>query len=165
VIVYAAHNRVNGKVYIGKTVKSLEKRWSRHLKDARRGVRTHFQNALREHGAETFTLTVLHHAASLQELNAMETFFIVLHQSHLRVNGYNMTMGGDGGAPTVEARLKISAAKMGNQAMKGQRHSAATKAKIGDGNRRRRRLPLTVAAKERIGAGVKKARASRLSVS
>jgi group I intron endonuclease len=164
VIVYAAQNRLNGKVYVGKTVKPLEKRWSRHLKDARRGVQTHFQNALREHGPEAFILTVLHRANNLLELSAMETFFIVLHQSYLRGNGYNMTMGGDGGTPTAEARLKISAAKMGNQAMKGQHHSSATKAKIGDGNRRRKRRPLTSEAKARIGAGVKRARAAKLSV-
>ena len=43
-----------------------------------------------------FNVEVLYRAKTVDELSKMETFFIVLHQSHESENGYNMTRGGDG---------------------------------------------------------------------
>jgi hypothetical protein len=39
---------------------------------------------------------VIYRAKTADELSKMETFFIVLHQSHKVENGYNMTLGGEG---------------------------------------------------------------------
>lgn len=99
-IVYRITHVADSKVYIGKWMGSarVEDRWQEHRRDARNGSRLHFHNAIRKYGPDAFKLEILYTANSVEELNAMETFFIVLHQSFKPENGYNLTMGGDGGA-------------------------------------------------------------------
>ena len=98
-IVYKITNRLNGKVYIGKTTCTLKRRWQMHQTDARsQRYQTHFYKAIRKYGAQSFNLEILNVAKSQQELDAMERFFIILHQSFVPANGYNGTLGGDGAA-------------------------------------------------------------------
>jgi len=97
VIVYKITNTTNGKVYIGQTTKpEIEVRWKQHVwfSQARnqRAYKSALQNAIRKYGAHSFIIEPLYHAKTRKELNAMETFFITLHQSHKSENGYNMTL-------------------------------------------------------------------------
>ncbi len=111
-IVYRVTNQLNGKMYIGKTTKTAAFRWTYHLNNAKRGVEFPLYRALRKYGVDAFKVEGLYEAKTFGELNAMETFFIVLHQSHLKENGYNLTMGGDGAVgyhQTKEHRQKIQA--------------------------------------------------------
>lgn len=108
-LVYRVTNTVNGKVYIGKTEGStVSRRWKEHRHAARRGSPYYFYNAIRKYGVGAFTVEVLHTAKTQDELRKMETFFIVLHQSYKPENGYNMTMGGDGGVPNAATPEKKS---------------------------------------------------------
>lgn len=110
-IIYKITNRVNDKIYIGKFVGSEpQTRWEVHCADARRGSALYFHQAIRKYGSKAFLVEVLYLAETPEELNLMETFFIVLHQSNLRENGYNLTLGGDGfrGHHTEETKRKIS---------------------------------------------------------
>lgn len=93
-IVYRFTNLINGKVYIGQTVKPLKVR--RHLHDwsIRKGRKQAIHFAIAKYGWENFRIETLYAAKSIAELNAMETFFIILHQSHLPENGYNRNRGG-----------------------------------------------------------------------
>ena len=96
-VVYKITNRANGKVYIGKWTKPrVEDRWKIHCYDTRKGSDLYFHNAIRKYGPDAFKVEILYWAKDAVELSNMETFFIVLHQSHLKENGYNLTMGGDG---------------------------------------------------------------------
>jgi group I intron endonuclease len=95
-LVYRITNTINGKVYIGKTMKSLAARWTEHLKSVRAGSDFYFHKAVRKYSSEAFKTDILYEASTVEALNAMETFFIVLHQSHKPENGYNLTLGGDG---------------------------------------------------------------------
>jgi len=99
-IVYKITNRVNGKVYIGKCMGSsrAEDRWSNHKSDAKNGSPYYFHRAIRKYGPKAFKVEILYTAKTPHELSQMETFFIILHQSHFRENGYNLTLGGDGGS-------------------------------------------------------------------
>lgn len=44
--IYKITNEINQKVYIGKTLTSLEKRWKRHIYDTYRSDRTNYQKNL-----------------------------------------------------------------------------------------------------------------------
>lgn len=79
-----------------------------HLAAVRRGSQYHFHRAIRKYGADAFRLEVIYTAKTTAELTAMETFFIVLYQSHKPENGYNMTLGGDTPRMTPEIRAKLS---------------------------------------------------------
>ncbi len=97
-LVYRLTNSVNGKVYIGIHGKTddVENRWMAHIKKAKSG------------SPDVFVVDVLYRAQTDSELRKMETFFIILHQSHVRENGYNQTLGGQGlWSPSEELRARL----------------------------------------------------------
>lgn len=171
--VYRVTNRVNGKVYIGKwTGLRVEDRWKQHQKDSEKGSPFMFHCAIRKYGVASFRIEVLYSAKTREELSRMETFFIVLHQSHLHENGYNMTMGGDG--RTWDAARELQRIKMfGNQFASGVVHSEDWKLKAQErmkGNThhpvgiqhkaRRIFVPMSDDKKRKIGAATKRAMTS-----
>ncbi len=96
-LIYRVTNTVNGKVYIGKwSHPTSDLRWRLHKSAAKNGSPYYFHRAIRKYGPDAFKVEVIHRAQTLDELSKMETFFIILHQSHKPENGYNMTMGGEG---------------------------------------------------------------------
>jgi len=138
-IVYRVTNQRNGKVYIGKTAKTIHIRWDEHQSQALHGGSYYFHRAIRKYGPDAFKVEILYTAKTVGELNAMETFFIVLHQSFESENGYNQTMGGEGGAMNATALAKMVASKLGKKLSpehcrkislgnKGKDHSRASRA-------------------------------------
>ena len=115
-LVYRVTNTVNGKVYIGKFMGgAVARRWKEHQRLARNGSRLYFHNAIRSYGADAFAVEVLYRAKTKEELPKMETFFIVMHQSHKHENGYNLTMGGDGTLnPSEELRERFRRPRNGD---------------------------------------------------
>ncbi len=95
-IIYKITHGVSGRVYIGQHVgDSVQVRWGQHVADARRGSELYLHRAIRKYGVKAFEAKILYAAKTFHELSKMETFFIILHQSHKPENGYNMTMGGE----------------------------------------------------------------------
>lgn len=108
-IIYKATNKINGKVYIGQTRTSLELRKVRHLSLAHNGGTTHFCQAIRKYGDDSFQFETICRAYSKEELNRLETFYIQQYDS-IR-SGYNMVDGGDNNImdiPEVKSRHKKS---------------------------------------------------------
>ena len=56
---YLITNLVTGKRYVGKTTKTIEKRWIDHKTGAKRGGRTPLQRALRKYSSENFIIDPL----------------------------------------------------------------------------------------------------------
>jgi hypothetical protein len=140
--IYRVTNQVNGKVYIGKTVQPMRKYWRDQLSAAIRGLvgKRYLYNAIRKHGPDAFAVEVIHRARTPEELSAMETFFIVLHQSHRPENGYNLAMGGEGFSP---GGLNPRA---GNRALKGTAHPMFGRHHSENSNRRNRDAHLGIKA-------------------
>lgn len=94
-LIYKATNLVNGKVYIGKTTKTLYQRRIGHLK-ASKSKRSNsiFHKAIRKYGIESFSWEVLGHYENTADLDAAEIQFIESYDSC--VAGYNITRGGGG---------------------------------------------------------------------
>ncbi len=130
--IYRFVNTVNGKVYIGKSVHPEGWRVREHIEAARSGKKScpAFYAALLKYGADSFVVEVLYRAKTLEELSKVETFFIILHQSHKPENGYNLTLGGDGVAHNDETRRRISSSLEGNQNRKGVTVSVKTRRKV-----------------------------------
>ncbi len=96
-IIYKITNNVNNKVYVGQTVQNPQKRISRHLHDVEYGSTTYFHNAIRKHGYNNFTHTIIDDTCQTKEdLDEMEFHYIKQYHSHYTEYGYNMTYGGDG---------------------------------------------------------------------
>ena len=94
----------SGKCYIGKTIRDVLKRWKQHRQKSSRC--TALKNAINKYGWENFTKSVIDWAPE-HELNDLERYYIKLHNS-MAPNGYNLTVGGDGGSLSEESRKKLS---------------------------------------------------------
>lgn len=94
-IIYKITNKINGKVYIGQTSSTIEKRWKKHQYDAygKRSWQIHkFQEAIKEFGADNFTVEQIDVAATKEEANAKEIYWI--KQYNATEEGYNVSRGG-----------------------------------------------------------------------
>jgi len=95
--VYKYTNKTNGKVYIGITTRSMEKRHKEHLKTINDGL--YFHNALKKYGVDNFKLSQIDSANNKKELADKEKHYIELFESYAyqgNSKGYNCTFGGDG---------------------------------------------------------------------
>jgi group I intron endonuclease len=92
-MIYMATNKVNGKIYIGKTVKQLDERIYAHIHT---NDSIYFHNAIKKYGIDNFEWTILDEC-SIDEDDVKEKYYIKLYKSSHRKIGYNCTEGGDGG--------------------------------------------------------------------
>lgn len=105
-IVYKATNKINNKIYIGITTKTLEYRKSIHKKDSK-SKDTYFYRAIRKHGFDNFEWEVIDTAQSIEELHEKEVAYIKKYDSFdNKVNGYNTTSGGESLYRITEAERK-----------------------------------------------------------
>ena len=71
--IYKITNQVNGKVYIGQSVK-IKSRWAQHKREVNSGnSNTLLYNAMRKHGIENFTFEVIEEC-SQKQLNEREIY-------------------------------------------------------------------------------------------
>lgn len=97
-LIYKITNKLNGKAYIGQTIKSLEFRLDRHKKDSRRkDKRSYLYHATDKYGWDNFNVEIVEDNVLTKDiLNEKEKFYILKYDT-LIPNGYNMTAGGTGG--------------------------------------------------------------------
>lgn len=97
-IVYKVTNKVNGKVYIGRTTQSLSKRKSGHKSAAYTANEgSYFYRAIRRYGWESFLFEVIEEHTDIDALNAAEIRWIAEYNSTDRERGYNTSIGGEHG--------------------------------------------------------------------
>lgn len=93
--IYKAINKINGMIYIGKTMGSLKNRKKDHISKALRHINnTRFHNALRKYGSKNFEWEVLE-KCSMDIINDREIYYIAKFSSTDKSVGYNMTLGGE----------------------------------------------------------------------
>jgi group I intron endonuclease len=134
----------DGKVYIGKTVKTLARRKSGHIFQAKKGDRrTPFLRAILEEGIESFTWEQIDTADTPEKLDAKEKQWIAHYDSMNPEKGYNNQEGGINTTYSPEACKRISEAKKGHitsietrkkisEAHKGKHHTPETRRKMSE---------------------------------
>ena len=86
-IIYKITCLVNGKVYIGQTSETIEKRFKRHVGYQKDEHDTKFYRAIRKYGMENFVIEQIDTANNQEELDDKEIYWINFYDS---VNsGYN----------------------------------------------------------------------------
>lgn len=105
-VIYKITNKINGKIYIGQTIVSLNQRWSKHKFDAKKGSKTAIHNALRKYGFNNFDVVEIDGANNQTELNYKEWLHINT-QNSIFPNGYNIKPGGNNKGHSKETKVKI----------------------------------------------------------
>ena len=176
-VVYRAKNLSNGRIYVGITRTSLEKRIKAHVSAT---DRTAFHLAIKKYGINNFEFSIIETAADWSDLQEKERYWIKTLGS-MAPNGYNLTQGGDGLVnPSLEVRDKIRRAQTGKHAtdetkkkmslsQRGRKHSNESKQKmslgrigmrfsdehrqhISDFQKGKKRGPLPLETRRKIGA-------------
>lgn len=115
-IIYKATNKINGKIYIGQTVMTLEKRRNQHeraykYKNTKNNV---FARAINKYGKENFEWEVIDTGISIEDLNNKESYWISYYNSTTNSGlGYNMRANGDNKFLSEEIKQKIGMAQIG----------------------------------------------------
>jgi len=131
-----------GKVYIGQTIKTLNRRKIDHAfrakKQDRRGA---FQIALLEHGFGSFQWDQIDSAETAEELDQKEKHWIAHYKSTDPQYGYNIFEGGSNPKLSPETRRKISEAQKGKsrEYCKGIPKSEEHRRKISEANKGKHR--------------------------
>ena len=92
--IYLITNKINNKVYVGKTITTVAERYSKHIWSAKNNddnCAIHY--AMRKYGLENFEVKEVE-VCSLEEVNNKEIYWIKYYDSYN--NGYNETIGGEG---------------------------------------------------------------------
>lgn len=107
-IIYKIVNRINGKLYVGQTIKTLDQRLRGHLRSAynTRSI-CGIHCAIRKYGIQSFECSVIDEAFDQVVLDEKERYWIRALGS-LGPNGYNMTPGGERVHFTDKIKQKMS---------------------------------------------------------
>ena len=107
-IVYLIKNKANGKVYVGRSTSTSDRRWKQHLRDAAKPAPVGLiDKAIKKHGPESFSYRVLERVDRDEgdhALNLREVFWIQNFRSTERKRGYNLSIGGGGATGIVRGR-------------------------------------------------------------
>jgi group I intron endonuclease len=113
--VYLITNKINGKRYVGQTVKTIEERWKQHVylsKQPRKGEP--IISAIRKYGSDNFEIKSLARCNSLEEMNHREEYYIRLLKT-LVYSGYNVLPGGNNRKMHESTKKKLSLARIGKK--------------------------------------------------
>lgn len=103
--IYKITNSINQKIYIGKTIRTIEERWREHQRDYNKTSleKRPLYAAMKKYGISAFSIEQIEEC-SLEELEEKERYWIEFYGSFK--NGYNATLGGDG-KPYIDYDLVI----------------------------------------------------------
>lgn len=94
--IYKIENKINNKLYIGKTLYSIERRWTQHKQNFKRKDLKHLKlyNAFLKYGIDNFTISEVEYVEDPKLLSKREQYWIDYYDTFY--NGYNCSLGGDG---------------------------------------------------------------------
>ena len=120
--IYKITNSINGKIYIGKTSRTIEERFREHCQDSKNCRREHLPlySAMRKYGVQNFSVEEVEQCED-SAADEREIYWISRYGSF--GNGYNATLGGDG-SPCIDRDLVI-------KTYKEEHNQTKTAAKLG----------------------------------
>ena len=112
--IYKITNLIDGKIYIGQTIRTIEQRWKEHCYNANHNKKKYLYDFMRYYGVDNFQIEIIDQCNDQQELDKKEIQWIKFYDSQNQEKGYNISEGGmvnfRGCHHTVESKEKISIA-------------------------------------------------------
>ncbi len=97
--IYKITNKINGKVYVGQTMKTLKERFQKHCWGTTEKDSYHLnmaiKKAIKKYGKDNFTIELIEEVEQ-NKLDEREVYWISFYNSYNK--GYNCTLGGQNGA-------------------------------------------------------------------
>jgi group I intron endonuclease len=90
-------NKINGKMYVGSTQRSLKIRFQRHVAKSKEKSLSSLHKAIRKYGEENFEIRIIEEYTTRKTMLAAEIEWIEYFNTYKSNYGYNDTSGGDGG--------------------------------------------------------------------
>jgi group I intron endonuclease len=129
--IYKITNTINGKVYIGQTIREATTRFRQHRKELRtnKHPNSYLQNAWNKYGESAFVFEVVEQFEPEMnfDLGNLERYWIKHYGSLDRNKGYNLTSGGKG---TPSHIVTQETRKVLSEKCSGWNHSPEAKEKI-----------------------------------
>jgi group I intron endonuclease len=113
VIIYKITNNINGRIYIGQTIRSITQRFTAHC--TKNGSRSYIGKAIKAHGRDNFSIEQIDSASTIEELNNKEVYWIAYYNSTDLSIGYNLAYGGDNRKMLDSTKQKIAKAHLGKK--------------------------------------------------
>lgn len=102
--IYKITNNINGKCYIGKTERTINIRWSEHIRLSRLKLDLPLYRAFSKYGIDNFSIEEIEQCNN-DVIDEREIYWIDYFNSYRK--GYNCTAGGEGGIKTHEEYINI----------------------------------------------------------
>lgn len=127
-LIYKIINNITNKIYIGKTkeyygtnnINGIEGRFKQHIVNSKSKTKFNdcpmLYNAIRKYDSDNFKIELLEKTTK-EQVNIKEIEYIKLYDSTNSLNGYNISLGGDGRSVVIvneTTREKISKAQNKN---------------------------------------------------
>lgn len=136
-VIYKITNIVTQDFYIGKTTKTAQERFNRHLYLSGYGSNCHIHASIRKYGKENFSLSIIEDGIDCEDqLNEREIYHISINQPR-----YNSTTGGEG---TRGLKRSEETRKRMSDSAKGRKISTEQRQKISATLKGRKLKPETV---------------------
>lgn len=111
--IYKITNKINNKIYIGKTERSIEERWKEHCSHIKVYPNIPLYRAISKYGKDNFSIEIIEECDNIS-IDEREIYWINYYNTYLG-EGYNCTGGGEGGVkPIPEEELTIIAQRYQN---------------------------------------------------
>jgi group I intron endonuclease len=104
---YKIGNNLNGKVYIGQTIKP-EYRWYQHRSYAQKENKhkQYIHSAMAKYGVDNFTFEVIATCKTQEDADEIESILILQYNSRSKEYGYNLKAGGNSSPHSEETKQK-----------------------------------------------------------
>lgn len=111
-IIYVVKNKVNGKHYVGQTIREWPERKIKHERDGKNII----GRAINKYGKESFEWNIIEKDIEDQDvLNMLERLHISRYEASIDDWGYNIQEGGNNSQHHESTKLKISKKLMGKK--------------------------------------------------
>ncbi len=137
--IYMVTHRESGRFYVGQTRYTVQHRWNVHKSAAKRRPNTYFYKAIAAHGPSAFDVQEMATADNQEQLNTLETVWIIATGATIRGRGYNGNYGGASYVRNAESIARMRASLTGRKltlehraamsaTLRGRKQSAAHRA-------------------------------------